>query len=102
MAPLRCRFSFVALALMVARFERSKRPQAAQQGFVGHPDRFNRAGVHLPVIAVQRDDIPFAQERFTQPNSSRPGVDSQVLASDQADLAQLSGHHCGVRSARAA
>jgi len=37
MAPLRCRFLFVALALMVARFERSKRPQAAQQGFVGPP-----------------------------------------------------------------
>jgi len=81
---------------------RAQGPQASTQGFIGHHDRSDRAGVDRAVVAVQGDDVPFVENHFSYLDGTSAQVDAQAFTVHQTDLSQLPGHHrsvCGARTA---
>src|ERR1700678_50752 len=61
--------------------------------------RGKKSKVNSSRVAVQRQEIAFAQNRVADGAPSRIQVDIQLRAGDEADLAKLPGHDRGVGGA---
>src|SRR5690606_31262699 len=74
----------------------AQRPQSLQQHLVLHADHCQRAGMNGTGVAIQRDDLAFAERAIAKFDDTRGHVDAQFFAANQADLAQLAGDNGGV------
>ena len=70
--------------------------QALKQKLIGYHDGRYRAEVDRSFVAIESDDIAFAENHVAQADRACRQVDVQGVTSYQADLAQLSCHHSSV------